>query len=183
MNPIAAWATFDGHSLVHATVDIKDTVIYARGAAVVTEQRTPVSVWYEIECDGQWRVRRVDLSVLTTTTENLVLVSDGEGHWTDADGHGLSELEGCIDIDLDITPFTNTLPIRRLNWARGKSSTLKVAYWNLPNIKPRRVDQRYTCLKIGELWLYEDLVSATDYTLPTDADGLVLDYPGIFKRL
>ena len=48
--------------------------------------------------------------------------------------------------------------------------------------------QRYTCLERdadGGLYRYEDRGTFRGFTadLPVDADGLVLDYPGIFRRL
>jgi hypothetical protein len=44
----------------------------------------------------------------------LELISDGRGKWTDASGNPLPALDGAIDMDLSVSPFTNTLPIRRL---------------------------------------------------------------------
>lgn len=183
MNYTAAWETLNGRSLVHATVDIQDTAIYATGAAIVIGYDTPYSIWYDIKCDNQWRVRHVSLSVLTTRLESTALLSNGEGRWTNSNGQHLPELDGCIDIDLSVTPFTNTFPIRRIHWTAGKSLELKVAYWRLPNLQPSSINQRYTCLENGKLWHYEGLTSGADYNLLTDADGLVLDYPGVFKRL
>jgi hypothetical protein len=42
--------------------------------------------------------------------------------------------------------------------------------------------QRYTCPKEGELYRYESLESDFMADLRVDADGLVLDYPGLFRR-
>lgn len=51
----------------------------------------------------------------------LVLKSDGNGHWKDHKGELFPDLGGCNDIDLYFSPFTNTLPIRRLLLKPGKS--------------------------------------------------------------
>jgi hypothetical protein len=47
------------------------------------------------------------------------LFSDGEGTWTGPDGRVMPHLEGCEYVDIAETPFTNTLPIRRLGLAPG----------------------------------------------------------------
>ena len=51
----------------------------------------------------------------------LHLESDGEGHWQE-NGKDRPDLHGCIDIDIQATPFTNTLPIRRLGLKTGEST-------------------------------------------------------------
>ncbi len=46
--------------------------------------------------------------------------------------------------------------------------------------------QRYTCLELnadGGLYKYEGLESDFIAELPVDSDGLVIDYPGLFKRI
>src|SRR3569623_592176 len=47
-------------------------------------------------------------------------LSLSDGHWS-SDGRPLDHLAGCEDIDLSGSPFTNTLPIRRLAWEIGQS--------------------------------------------------------------
>jgi uncharacterized protein len=45
--------------------------------------------------------------------------------------------------------------------------------------------QRYGCLQAradGGLYRFEALPSGFTAELPVDADGLVLDYPGLFRR-
>jgi hypothetical protein len=60
-----------------------------------------------------WVIRTLDLE--TTAGQTLCLVKDGNGRWTDQRGAHLPRFDGCIDIDLGGSPFTNTLPIRRLD--------------------------------------------------------------------
>jgi len=48
------------------------------------------------------------------------------------------------------------------------------------------VMQRYTCLERGDdgsLYRYEGLGTGFVTNLPVDPDGLVLDYPDIFRRV
>ncbi len=58
-------------------------------------------------------------------------MSDGHGHWRKADGTALPQFDGCVDIDLAGTPFTNTLPIRRLGLTR-QSGTARLNMLYVP---------------------------------------------------
>lgn len=100
------------------------------------------------------------------------------------------EFDGCIDIDITATPFTNTLPIRRIDWEVGQSEDLKMLYITVPELTLSVSRQRYTCLEKsaeGGLFKFEviedDGSTSFEALLPVDADGLVIDYPGLFKRL
>jgi len=90
-----------------------------------------------------------------------------------------------LDIDISHTPFTNTLPIHRLALTPGESADLLVAYITVPDLSVRPVQQRYTCLShttSGGVYRYEGLESNFTADLLVDAQGLVVDYPGIWKR-
>jgi hypothetical protein len=114
------------------------------------------------------------------------LLADGEGYWTTHSGESVPGLEGCVDVDISATPFTNTLPIRRLGLAPGESADLSVAYVDIDEMRAWREEQRYTRLKKNSedaLYKYESLDSGFTADLPVDTDGLVLDYPGLFRRV
>jgi uncharacterized protein len=71
---------------------------------------------------------------------------------------------------------------------RGESSEIAVVYVDVPPMRVEASRQRYTCLERrngGGLYRYEDRGTFRGFTadLPVDADGLVLDYPGIFRRI
>ena len=98
----------------------------------------------------------------------------------------MPELQGCIDADISVTPFTNTLPIRRLGLAPEESAELYVAYVVGTRLQAWPEPQRYTCLEKsdrGGLYRFLSLDGEFTADLPVDADGLVLDYPGLFRRV
>jgi hypothetical protein len=95
-------------------------------------------------------------------------------------------LDGCHDVDIRVTPFTNTLPIRRLALAPGASAELRVGYITVPDLSIRPVRQRYTCLarsESGGIFRYDSLDSGFRADLTVDAHGLVVEYPGIWMRV
>lgn len=112
----------------------------------------------------------------------LTLERDGDG-WS-LDGAPRPDLDGAEAPDISVTPFCNTLPIRRLAHAPGESRTLDVAYVDGPAMTVQRSRQRY--LRKGrDLVRYVDLGVAAGFEadLRIDDRGLVLAYEGLFERL
>jgi hypothetical protein len=111
------------------------------------------------------------------------LHSDGQGHWQHGDGRIIDELESCIDIDIWPTPFTNSFPIRREPLAVGERRRFHMAWISAPDLTFHPKPQAYTRLA-NQLYLFEDL-DGSGYTaeLSVDQDGIVLDYPDLFRRV
>jgi hypothetical protein len=157
----------------------------ADGVVIGVDQERPFRIWYEIQTDSAWIVRMCKVRLLDEKSQEIILRTDGAGHWFNVAGEPLVELNGCLDVDLTATPFTNTLPIRRLELAPGQSAELLVAYIIVPALEVKAVPQRYTCLErhdAGGTYRYEGLSSGFTRDLPVDANGLVIDYPGIWRR-
>jgi hypothetical protein len=93
-----------------------------------------------------------------------------------------TELDGCYDIDLACTPFTNTLPIRRLPLLEGDAAEVPVVLVDPETLEVRPVMQRYTRLT-SHTWRHENLDSGVATELEVDEHGLVKDYPDEFRRL
>ena len=102
------------------------------------------------------------------------------------EGRALTYLDGCEYVDISETPFTNTLPIRRLGLSPGESAEISVAYLDATELQPWPEPQRYACVQTdsdGRLYRFVSLDGGVTVDLPLDADGLVFDYPGLFRRV
>ena len=181
MKRIVRWVPDAGVGAEHLSVRGTAEGVVAEGVVVGARHGTPYGLRYRVICDPFWRVREAVLS-LAGEDRRLHLCADGEGDWRDGDGHPIEALRGCVDIDISATPFTNTLPIRRLGLAPGEARDILVAYVAVPALAPEPVRQRYTCLEAGRLYRYEGLFRGSVGELPVDEDGFVLDYPGTFRR-
>ena len=180
------WSPWDEPGLEHLRLAQSDRELVADGMILRVLDGKPLRAQYQIRCDPGWNVREVELSLPGSGREALRLWADGRGHWQDDAGNALPQLNGCIDVDLSITPFTNTLPIRRLSLKPGQASEISVAYIAVPEMDVKPVRQRYTCLhesSEGGLYKYEGLGTGFEANLPVDDAGLVLDYPGLCGRL
>ncbi|HEY7125010.1 MAG TPA: putative glycolipid-binding domain-containing protein [Ktedonobacterales bacterium] len=179
------WTALEQTGLEQLHLVENETGAAADGLVLGSQDAVPFRLWYRVQTDSNWNVRECLFQVGGAQGKTARLVSDGRGHWTDAEGVACPALDGCLDIDITCTPFTNTLPIRRLALAPGESAELRVAYITVPDLSIRPVRQRYTCLSreaAGGVYRYEGLDSNFTADLPVDAQGLVIDYPGLWKR-
>lgn len=181
--PLAArWRPLEGEGLEHLHLTPAADTIHAESVLIGERGGTPYGLRYVIDCDHSWRV--LHFLIETTDGQRLELCSDGEGRWSTMTGTALPEFDGCIDIDLAGTPFTNSLPIRRLGLTPADDTAqLGMLYVPFNDFRPLRDSQRYTCLEAGKLYRYEAADRSFTAELPVDADGLVIDYPTLFRRL
>jgi hypothetical protein len=147
------------------------------------EEHGPFRLFYRLTWDGSWQLRDAELGITTErTTLSLTLRTDGQGHWRDAHDRVLLQLEGCKDIDIWPTPFTNSFPIRREPMDVGERRQFLVAWVFALDLTAHAQAQAYTRLA-DRLYLFENLDgSGFRAELPVDEDGIVVDYPGLFRR-
>lgn len=177
---IVRFAPSEGTGLEHLHVYGRDDVIVARGTIIGDMDGTAFGIHYEINLDPDWTFR----SVIFQRTDGVmkVITSDGKGNWADYNDP-LPELQGCIDIDISGTPFTNTLPIRRnRNWVTGQPQRFDMAWVPLDTLEPFKDGQIYTPLG-GRKWRFQAEDGTFEAEIAVDEDGLVVDYPGLFSRV
>src|SRR5215208_3767150 len=180
------WAPWEGPGLEHLRLVTSDRGIVANGLVIGLEAGRPFRIGYEIRCDRLGRVRAVRVATPDLGRPVLELLADGEGRWKRRGGEPVPELDRCIDVDISGTPFTNTPPIHRLGLEPGQSKELAVAYIRVPELLVGPERQRYGCLEAqanGGLYRFEALPSGFTAELPIDAEGLVIDYPRLFRRV
>jgi uncharacterized protein len=176
-----AWQSVQWPGLEHVIWSSGEPGFRADGQLVMAND-SPVRVSYQLDCDAGWAFRGLTIAVTgAAARRSLTLSVAGDGRWL-ADGRPRPELARCVDIDINCTPLTNTLPVRRLDWSPGQSRDLGIAYVSVPELTVRPVRQRYTMLGGGPaVFGYESGSFRTE--LPVDSDGFVLDYPGIWERV
>lgn len=179
---VARWRDWSGDGIQHLVLREGPTAIVAEAVVIAVDAGEPFAARFRIVCDPAWRTRRVEAAVVGGE-RRLVLAADGQGAWSDGDGRPLPELAGAIDVDLSVTPFTNTLPIRRLGLAAGESAELRVVYLRLPDLTVEVDGQRYTCLEPMRRYRYEALAGGFAREIEVDVAGFVVTYPGLFRRL
>ena len=162
--PTVRWSGVDG--------SLEDAVVFpGRAQSVVT---TDDRVYrYTATWTHDWVTRSL---VIDT---GFRLDSTGEG-WR-LNGRPRPELAAAVDVDLVLTPLTNTLAIQRLALAVGSSAEIVTAWVDAPTLDVHPDPQRYTRTGATE-YLFESLDSDFSATITVDESGFVTEYPGLFSR-
>jgi uncharacterized protein len=141
---------------------------------------------YALRLDAGWRTRSAHIVGHSKQGANEVLIEcDATGHWT-VDGQAAQLLDGCVDVDLEASAFTNALPVNRLGLEVGQRADAPAAYVRALDLRVERLEQEYTRLPDdGEGSRYDYRAPRFDFAcvLVYDESGLVLDYPGIAVRV
>ena len=127
---------------------------------------------YEVQLDG-WVTRRATVGTL--------VIEHGTDGWI-VDGTSRPDLADAIDLDIVLTPFTNTLPIRRHPLEIGEHADFVMAWVDVPSLEVHPDPQRYTRLDASH-YRFDSLDSDFTRDLEVDADGVVVTYPGLFERI
>jgi hypothetical protein len=137
------------------------------GHAVFAMKGDVCSLQYEIACNDAWETRRV--SVQGWVGDRSIEV--------DIDA---ADIAPCLDIDLNFSPSTNTLPIRRLNLRIGESARVTAAWLVFPSFLLEHLDQTYTRLS-QNVYRYDNVESGFSAELRVNEEGLVLEYGDLWR--
>jgi len=138
---------------------------------------------YTLIVDRAWRTLELRIMVEQApgSMAALHLLASGDGTWTDADGNAVPDLDGCIDVDIQWSPLTNTLPIQRLN-PGNREEEIRVAYVSLPDLTVRPMKQVYSRIDSTTV-RYQSETRDFQRDVIVDPEGIVVDYPGLFRRI
>ena len=186
MQTAVRWSDWDGNGLEHCQCFATNEGLLVAGVVAGTRGSLYGASYY-VKADESGNTREVRVAYVGG--KSLHVEADGKGNWFDLIGKApISELEGCLDIDIGVTPATNMLPVRRLKLEKDESCDILAAYVPLPTqidgaFLPVRAEQRYTCLDPYRLYRYEGIFRKFTAELEFDENGMVLDYPETFRRV
>jgi hypothetical protein len=89
---------------------------------------------------------------------------------------------GCIDLDLNFSPSTNLLPIRRLDLAIGQHAEVKAAWLRFPSFNLEPLTQIYSRLDETS-YRYSSNNGKFVRDIKVNEAGLVTVYPGLWEAL
>lgn len=187
------WRAVEWEGVEHVAVQFfAGGELTADSLLVAVLDGVPQRFWYRIltAVDGTTSRLTIHRSVhdaerktlpLDLITPALDLTRHGvDGWWRSGQG-AQPELAGCLEVDIILTPFTNTLPIRRLGLDVGEAAEIRALYVTLPELELTAQRQRYTRLTVDR-YRYEGLETGYVNEIGVDSDGLVIDYPGLWQR-
>jgi hypothetical protein len=150
------------------------------GSAVFSHEQRPCRLNYQIVCDEAWHTRSARVEGwLDKTAIALEIKTDPGGRWWLNDREQ-RDVRDCTDIDLNFSPSTNLLPIRRLGLAVGQWADVNAAWLRFPGFNLERLVQRYNRLA-EEAYRYESANGQFVAELKVNPSGFVIDYPNLWK--
>jgi hypothetical protein len=154
---------------------------HLEGTAVFSHLHQPCRLSYLVVCDKEWNTMRASVSGwVAETAVDIDLVVDREHRWR-LNGIEQPAVAGCIDVDLNFSPSTNLLPIRRLNLAVGQKAPVNAAWLKFPSFELEPLSQVYS--RIDEsTYRYRSGGGQFTADLKVDRVGFVRNYPAIWQE-
>lgn len=176
---VRVWRRLDRVGIEHCRVWADASGATLAGSLTVVIEDRHVRVAYTVHCSAAWDTRRVEVQLTDGPDERaLTLVVDAEHRWWQ-DGRELAELAGCVDVDLGVTPSTNTLPIRRLGLAVGARQAVTAAWVGFPKLTVEPLAQTYE-RTAADVYRYVSGGGAFAAELTVDAFGPVERYGALW---
>lgn len=142
-----------------------------------------------VETEGAGWTRRLEIQRSSRGVWSASTQSTGRLAMPQAGGD-LAKLQDALDLDLGLSPVFNSMPVLRHGLHQGGGSEDFLMIWiSVPDLSVHASPQRYTFLErrseAQRLVRFEAIGAGEDFAADVqfDADGLVIDYPGIARRV
>ena len=188
------WQRIDSPGSEWCTLEREPEGWRFRGIVLAAADTVPVLVQYVVVLASDWSTRAVEIVMHSgdaSQPRELRLTVDPEQRWQIEREPSLDPsmpqddpmaLHGLTDVDLGITPATNTLPIRRLDPAIGEAVAVTAAWVRFPELTIEPLPQRY--IRLAERrYRYESAGGAFVTEIEVDELGLVTRYEGGWQRV
>jgi|SRR5215510_13234069 len=153
---------------------------YLHGTAVFLYDQLACRLDYQITCDSHWHTRSarvggwigdrlIDIK-LSVTPDQRWFLNDEE----------VSRVEGCVDLDLNFSPSTNLLPVRRVGLSVGEGREVRAAWLRFPGFELEPLAQLYR--RVNEnIYRYESSGGEFVRELNVNDEGFVTNYPDFWQ--
>jgi hypothetical protein len=180
MSDYILWQGIDRRGHEAARLYQRNTEWYLEGTAVFASDNRPCRLSYLVVCDSSWKSLRGSVSGwLGNDNVNIEITVEDVHRWR-MNGVEQPAVNGCIDLDLNFSPSTSLLPIRRLKLAIGEHAEVSAAWLRFPSFELEPFSQIYTRL---DEFTYRYSSNGGTFTrdLTVNEVGFVTDYPELWR--
>jgi uncharacterized protein len=172
------WLDRPGHEA--AIVRAADAGWVLAGCAAFAHEGSPCQLAYEVVCDEGWRTVSATVDGwVGSRPVGVGIAVDDRGRWR-LNGSPCAAADGCIDVDLNFSPSTNLLPIRRLGLSVGEDARVRAAWLRFPEFTLEPLEQVYR--RTGpSTYRYQSGDGSFVRDLEVDDLGFVTSYPGFWS--
>jgi uncharacterized protein len=182
LNQTIIWRRLDEPGHEFAQLFFEDNVWRLSGTAIFAfgrPQRRPVRLDYLVICNADWQTRSASVSGWVGDETVCIDISVDEARRWRLNGVEVSAVEGCLDIDLNFSPSTNLLPIRRLRLNVGDEVAATAAWLRFPDFRLEPLTQSYRRIS-GAGYRYESGGGEFVAQLSVNEVGFVTSYPNLW---
>lgn len=178
--PTILWRRLDRPGHEFARLGFQRSSWHLHGTAVFLHEGQPCRLDYGVVCNSKWETRAGKVTGHVGEKHIEVDISvDPQRRWW-LNGAQCPEATGCIDLDLNFSPSTNLLPIRRLGLEVGEEAPVLAAWLRFPSFHLEPLDQIYRRIDSG-IYRYESGGGRFVAELAVDSVGLVTRYPNVWE--
>lgn len=183
-----SWVGVDAMRLEAARVVLGPRSLRATGSLVAAPQEgaDPYGASYSLATDETGMAQRLTVRTIRVQGEqHVTLTRSEEGIWLIDHGGGVARTDfgGALDVNLAFSPLFNALPVRRLGLHHTAAQhRLPTVFVSLPHLDVQLIRQSYRTISLGDPAVVSYTSDSFDEELIVDADGLVLDFPGLAQR-
>ena len=136
---------------------------------------------YHISVNENWETTFASIRNKFDNLAELIILEKKNGKYL-LNGEHNARFDNISDIDISATPFTNTLPINRLQLKIKERQVIEVMYFDIFEKEIKPVKQVYTRLTRVQ-YVYENYDGSFKANLVVDEQGLVVEYPELFEMV
>lgn len=183
MSPfVLFWRRTDVAGLERLELEVGPDAVTATSTVICTDEGG-FRLDHRWRLDGRWRALAVTVERWSAQGHGALHLERAGAGWR-VDGAPRPDLDGAEEPDLSVTPFCNTLPVRRTPEGAGESLALDTAFIDGPALTVVRSSQRYDRQGPGRLRFVDlGLARGFEADLVVDRAGLVLLYEHLFERV
>lgn len=177
--PSCRWRRLNPPGTDRATLTTTDQGYLLLGHAQFQDAAGPVDLRYSAQVSPTWRTQHARVEGVGPQGPLQLHIEVRPDGWY-LNGDLQRALEECIDVDLNFTPASNLLSIRRLNLAPGQSDEVVAAWLEFPAARLKPLRQLYDCLP-GRRYGYRCPELPFESVLVVNANGFVTSYPPLWE--
>lgn len=179
---ILFWRRTDVVGLERMALRVSSDAVIAE-ATVICLEHGGFELVHRWRLTPDWRALSVHVEKFGAAGYASLDLERADGGWT-VDKIRRAELDGTDEPDLSVTPFCNTMPIRRMFAERRMSLALDTCYVDAASMTVARSRQRYDRVDQSRV-RYVDLglFAGFEADLEVDERCLVLRYGHLFERV
>jgi len=174
------WRRLDKPGHEFSRLFFLDSRWHLAGTAVFLDDKIPTQLAYDDVCDSNWQTLSGKVAGWVGSKAIEIEISVDSDHRWRLNGMERPEVAGSIDIDLNFSPSTNLLPIRRLALAIGQEAEVKAAWLRFPEFTLEPLAQLYRRVD-SATYQYQSAGGRFVRELEVNAAGFVTHYPDFWE--